>query len=143
MRRPQPPLTAPDRLHDLAAVDDERGLWPACGIVRLMPGRDERRAMNEAYFRQWNEQVKEQVEEVAGDQATFNLACECSSLECAGRIALTPAEYEEIHEDPRDFIVMPGHVAPDIESTVLTTETFEVVRKHGRAGEVAEELADD
>jgi len=98
--------------------------------------------MNEAYFRQWNEQVKEQVEEVAGDQATFNMACECSSLECAGRIALTPAEYEEIHEDPRDFIVIRGHVALDIESPVLTTETFEVVRKHGRAGEVAEELAD-
>lgn len=99
--------------------------------------------MNEAYFRQWNERVKEQVVELADDDATFNLACECSSLECAGRITLTPAEYEEIHQDPRHFIVLPGHVAPDIESLVLTTESFEIVRKHGRAGEVAEELADD
>jgi hypothetical protein len=99
--------------------------------------------MNEAYFRQWNERVKEQVAERAGDQATFNVACECSSLECAGRITLTPAEYEEIHEDRRHFIVIPGHVAPDIESSVLATENFEVVRKHGRAGEVAEELAGD
>jgi hypothetical protein len=99
--------------------------------------------MNEAYFRQWNERVKEQVEETAGDEATFNVVCECSSLECAGRITLTPAEYEEIHEDPRHFIVIRGHVTPDIESTVIATETFEVVQKHGRAGEVAEELADD
>jgi hypothetical protein len=108
-----------------------------------MPERDERRAMNEAYFREWNERVKEQVAERAGDQATFNVACECSSLECAGRIKLTPAEYEEIHEDPRHFIVIRGHVAPDIESSVLTTANFEVVRKYGRAGEVAEELAED
>jgi hypothetical protein len=99
--------------------------------------------MNEARFRQWNERVAEQVAEIAGDQATFNVACECSSLECTGRITLTPAEYEEIHEDPKHFIVIPGHVASDIESSVLATETFEVVRKHGRAGEVAEELAGD
>ena len=99
--------------------------------------------MNEAYFRQWNERVQEQVEELAGDQAKFKVVCECSSLECTGRITLTPAEYEEIHEDPRHFIVLHGHVALDIERAVFTTETFEVVRKHGRAGEVAEELADE
>jgi hypothetical protein len=99
--------------------------------------------MNEARFRQWNERVAEQVAAVAGDQAPFNVACECSSLECTGRITLTPAEYEEIHEDPKQFIVIPGHVAPSIESSVFATEAFEVVRKHGRAGEVAEELAGD
>ena len=99
--------------------------------------------MNEAYFRQWNERVTEQVAEIAGDKATFSVACECSSLECTGRITLTPAEYEEIHEDPRQFIVIPGHVALDIESSVLETNNFEVVRKRGRAGEVAEELAGD
>lgn len=99
--------------------------------------------MNEAHFRQWNERVSEQVAKIAGDETTFNVACECSSLECAGRITLTPAEYEEIHQDPRHFIVIPGHVARDIESSVLATENFEVVRKHGRAGQVAEELAGD
>ena len=99
--------------------------------------------MNEARFRQCNESVAEQVAEIAGDEATFNVACECSSIECAGRITLTPAEYEEIHEDPRHFVVIPGHVAPDIESSVREAENFEVVRKHGRAGEVAEELAGD
>lgn len=99
--------------------------------------------MNEAYFRKWNERVTEQVAEIAGDEAMFSVACECSSLECAGRITLTPAEYEEIHKDPRHFIVMPGHVALDIESPVLETKNFEVVRKRGRAGEVAEELAGD
>jgi hypothetical protein len=108
-----------------------------------MPERDERRAMNETRFRQWNERVAEQVTAIAGDQATFNVACECSSLECTERITLTPAEYEDIHEDPKHFIVIPGHVAPDIESSVRATENFEVVRKHGRAGEVAEELARD
>ena len=85
--------------------------------------------MNEAYFRQWNERVTEQVAEMATRQRS--VYCECSSLECTGRITLTPAEYEEIHEDPRQFIVIPGHVALDIESSVLETNNFEVVRKRG------------
>ena len=98
--------------------------------------------MNEAYFRQWNERVTEQWQK-SSDKATFSVACEqCSSLECTGRITLTPAEYEEIHEDQAVHVI-PGHVALDIESSVLETNNFEVVRKRGRAGEVAEELAGD
>ena len=32
VRRPEPTLPVTDRLHDLAAVDDEGGVWPAGGI---------------------------------------------------------------------------------------------------------------
>ena len=66
---------------------------------RVMQGRDERRALNEAYFRDFNERVVEQVKDIAGEQAPFNIVCECSHLTCAERIILAPAEYELLHED--------------------------------------------
>ena len=107
-----------------------------------MQGRDERRALNEAYFRDVNERVQEQVEEIAGEHATFNIVCECSSLTCAQRIVTTPAEYELLHEDPRQFIVAPGHVDNEIEDSVTRNDRFDVVRKRGQAGVIAEDAAD-
>ena len=108
-----------------------------------MQGRDERRALNEAYFRDFNERVAEQVKDIAGEQAPFNIVCECSYLTCSERIVLTPAEYELHHEDPRQFIVAPDHVDDEIEDSVTRNDRFEVVRKRGKAGVIAEETAAD
>ena len=99
--------------------------------------------MNEAYLRDVNERVEEQVKDIAGEQATFNILCECSLLTCTRRIVVTPAEYEMLHEDPRQFIVAPGHVDAKIEDSVTGNDRFEVVRKRGQAGVVAEEIAAD
>ncbi len=108
-----------------------------------MQGHDERRARNEASFRDFNERVAEQVKDIAGEQAPFNIACECSSLSCSKRIVITPGEYELLHEDPRQFIVVLGHVEDDIEDSVTRNDRFEVVRKRGQAGVIAEETAAD
>jgi hypothetical protein len=99
--------------------------------------------MNEAYFRDVNERIEEQVKDIAGQQAIFNILCECSSVTCAQRIVITPAEYELLHEDPRQFIVAPGHVENEIEDSVTRNDRFEVVRKRGQAGVIAEEIAAD
>ena len=107
-----------------------------------MQGRDERRATNEAYFRDVNERIEEQVKDVVGARALQH-PCECSSLTCAERIVMTPAEYELLHEDPRQFIVALGHVEPEIEDSVARNDRFEVVRKRGQAGVIAEEMASD
>ena len=96
-----------------------------------MPGRDERHATNEAYFRDVNERIEEQVKDVVGEHAPFNILCECSALTCAERIVMTPAEYELLHEDPRQFIVALGHVEHEIEDSVTRNDRFEVVRKRG------------
>ena len=105
-------------------------------------GREERRALNEASFRDFNERMVEQVKDAAGEQAPFNIVCECSSVTCAARIVVTPAEYELLHEDPRQFIVALGHVDSEIEDSVSGDGRFEVVRKRGHAGVIAEETAD-
>ena len=107
-----------------------------------MSEREERLATNEAYFRSVNERVEEQVKNVAGEDARFNILCECSSMACAERIAVTPAEYEQAHADPRQFIVAHGHAHHEIEDSVIQTDRFEIVRKHGDAGDVAAQAAD-
>ena len=109
----------------------------------VVPGRDERHATNEAYFRNVNERIEEQVKDVGGEHAPFNILCECSSLTCAERIVMTPAEYGVLHEDPRQFIVALGHVEHEIEDSVTRNDRFEVVRKRGKAGAIAEEMASD
>ena len=99
--------------------------------------------MNEVSFREFNERMVEQVKDTAGEQTPFNIVCECSSLMCAARIVVTPAEYEQLHEDPRQFIVALGHVDSEIEDSVAGDDRFEVVRKRGHAGVIAEETATD
>ena len=104
-----------------------------------MPERESRLAANEVAFREVNERVAEQIEEVAGAHATFNVLCECSSTSCALRIAVTPAEYEAVHADATQFIVVPGHASPGIEDIVNATDRYEIVRKRGDAADVARE----
>jgi hypothetical protein len=112
------------------------------GVARLadVQERERRLAANEAYFRDFNERVEEAVKEVGGN-VTFNIVCECASVTCAERLRVTPAEYEEIRGDPRQFIVATGHGNEEIEDTVMRRAAYDVVRKRGEAGEVAEDAA--
>jgi hypothetical protein len=104
-----------------------------------MTDREERLALNEVAFRDVNERVAEQVEDVAGTHASFNVLCECSSTGCALRISITPAEYKSIHADATQFIVVAGHANPEIEDIVDGTGTtrYDIVRKRGDAATVA------
>ena len=102
-----------------------------------MTDREERLALNEVAFRDVNERVAEQVEDVAGTHASFNVLCECSSTGCALRIPITPAEYKSIHADATQFIVVAGHANPGIEDIVGETDRYHIVRKRGDAAAVA------
>ena len=102
-----------------------------------MTDREKRLARNEVAFRDVNERVAAQVEDLAGTHATFNVLCECSSTNCAVRISITPAEYESIHADATQFIVVAGHANPRIEDIVGETGGYHIVRKRGDAAAVA------
>ena len=102
-----------------------------------MSERERRLAENEVAFREINERLRDEVEAIAGADATFNVLCECSSPACAVRIKVTPAEYESIHADAAQFIVALGHSAPVIETVVGGTDLYDVVRKRGEAADVA------
>jgi hypothetical protein len=101
--------------------------------------REKRLAMNEALFRELNERVEERVQESVHSEAVV-IICECARVECAQRIVLTVEEFSHVRDDPAQFAVAPGHAIVDVEVVVTQNERFEVVRKVGFAGLVAEAL---
>jgi hypothetical protein len=103
--------------------------------------QDDRRAENEALFREINERVtrmRDQTGEVDASGNDFlDFLCECARQDCLEKLHLTPAEYEQVRSVPTDFLVAPGHQVAEIERIVSENDRFTVVRKEGRAAEIA------
>lgn len=102
-----------------------------------MFARDERLARNEAFFRDLNERLVEGTPNAVPDLV---VVCECADEDCAQRLTLRQGEYEKIRADAKHFVVAHGHADLRIEEVVDRTDRFEVVRKRGVAGDVAEDL---
>src|SRR5436190_24277180 len=104
----------------------------------------ERRAQNEALFRDLNERVREIDERLEPNgmgtpAAELEFLCECSDLECATRFAMTRAEYEAVRGNPSFFLVIPGHVEEQVEEVVEVRPGYVIVSKNGVAAQVARE----
>jgi hypothetical protein len=101
----------------------------------------ERRARNEALFREVNERVEEISNRLSGfedEQSTLTgFVCECSRESCTELIEITPARYEAVRSDPRRFIVLPGHEDLSVERVVEKHPGVFVVEKFGDASDVA------
>jgi hypothetical protein len=97
----------------------------------------ERKAANEAIFREVNEQVVDLQTVFAADHhAPLTLVCECHRLGCAELVQVEVETYELVREDGAAFIVVSGHEDPAVEEVVESGDGFVVVRK--RAGEPRE-----
>ena len=96
--------------------------------------REDRLARNETLFREVNERIEE-IRSPEEDQIEF--LCECGVTECKDTVRLTGAEYEKLRADPITFAVVPGHSIEDIESLVVETDRFHVVRKHPGEQDIA------
>ena len=90
--------------------------------------REERVARNEALFREVNERIKDANEGVEAPPRT-DFLCECGDRECTKPVSLTEIEYEEVRREATHFVVLPGHVVPDIEQVLARNERFAVVAK--------------
>ena len=104
--------------------------------------RDERRARNEALFREVNERIEELSSEWAGEseqEGSVGIVCECGRADCTELIEVTRAEYEAVRGDPRRFLVLPGHEHTDTARVVERNSQFSVVEKLEHAGEIAVE----
>lgn len=99
---------------------------------------EQRAARNEALFREVNDKIAE-LEERHG-QATSELliVCECADDTCTQRLTVDPGTYRRVREQPRHFLVIPGHEKPEIERIVETRVPYLIVEKTGPAGDVAE-----
>lgn len=97
----------------------------------MAPSRDARIARNETLWREVNERIRD-VTKYDGD---IEFLCECGDPTCAQPIEMSKTEYEEIRADATHFLVMPGHVIPEVEKVVGGNDRFTIVAK--RAGEPA------
>lgn len=97
-----------------------------------MDQREQRRkdqiARNEALFREVNERVQEVSRGRATEATEF--VCECGDADCTETVSLRDEEYERLRADPLLFAVVPGHVIPDVETIVVRSDGYDVVRKH-------------
>lgn len=106
-----------------------------------MDSRARRIGENEVLFREVNAQFRalDDKLEGAGDEL-YGFLCECGNGECAERIDLTIADYERIHAEPAQFVIVDGHEEPSVESVVERHDGHAVVRKHeGGPAELAAE----
>jgi hypothetical protein len=105
--------------------------------------RDERAAQNEAMFRTVNRELEQATREAGGGPADqLEVLCECGNEGCSAMLTLTISEYDEIHRQNDQFVVVPGHENPELERVVAQKELYLVVDKVGEAEEIVEEEAE-
>ena len=92
---------------------------------------------NEALFREVNERLQDMAEERAD---AHDYVCECANIDCTFRVRLAPSQYEEVRADPKQFVVLPLHFTPEVETLVAKYDNYWVVRKTGEAGEYVAKL---
>jgi hypothetical protein len=84
-------------------------------------------ARTEGLFRLVNDHIATAAEGIVVDEADF--VCECADPACAEKIEAPVDEYEEVREDPKLFLVKPGHVDEEVERVVSDEGGYEVVEK--------------
>jgi hypothetical protein len=105
--------------------------------VARVDERERRMAENETLFREVNERVDETTADFVSTNEYF---CECANADCTFRIKLTHAQYASIRADPKQFVVLPLHFTPEVETLVVKNEGHWLVRKTGEAGDYVEKL---
>ena len=104
--------------------------------------RQGRAARNQALFREVNDRISELNESFGEIKEVYEIACECSNIECIALVTISPEEYLSVRASPRRFVVLPEHVVRDVERVVSKRQGHVVVEKLGAAGAVATELAE-
>jgi len=105
-----------------------------------MDADQERRARNEAIFREVNERIEELSRRSGVDEDDSLLpgfVCECSNEGCTELLEVTYQQYNAVRESPRRFLVLAGHEDPDVEDTVDRYDGVLVVKKRIEASGVA------
>ena len=107
-----------------------------------MSGERARRVgLNEAIFRQVNEQIRSLNQDFGTQDSTMTVICECGIGDCAERLELGVSAYERIRGNSRLYVIVKGHEIPDVEQVVEQAEGYDVVQKReGEPSDIAREL---
>lgn len=96
--------------------------------------------LNEALFREVNEQIRGLNRELSSNDGTMTVICECGDADCVERLEVPVAAYEQARSDSLLFVIAKGHEFPEAERVVEQADGYDVVRKQqSEAAEVAEE----
>jgi hypothetical protein len=98
-----------------------------------------RAGLNEAIFREVNEQIRSLDEELGADNGTISVICECGDADCTERIDVPLSDYERVRDDSFLYVIARGHELLEVERVVERRGGWEIVRKVGVAREIAEE----
>jgi hypothetical protein len=103
--------------------------------------RDARLGRNEALFRSVNERLETLNETFSTVTERFEIICECAKTDCGERIPIAVETYERARDDPRLFLLVPGHEDVNVEEVVERHESYHLVRKNeGPPRRAAEEM---
>ena len=103
--------------------------------------RELRAARNQSMFRMVNETTERLNQSLDRLFEAHTVICECADPNCLERVAIDRDEYAAVREEPRRFVVLPGHVHPEVERVAEERDGYLVVEKLGEAGVEAEVLA--
>jgi len=116
-------------------------VYPAVrrGQQRLVTSTDEeKRAENEAAFRQANETIRAVERRLDPPLERVPYICECEDPHCREPVRLTAEEYEHVRLDGATFAIAPGHHSEG--QIVETHGHYLVVQKPDAGGAVARAL---
>src|SRR3954452_11283624 len=119
----------------------ERGREPS--FVSNQTGK--RIGQNEALFREVNERIGG-LQGSLGIAGALDIVCECGTADCTERFSISRDDYVALRDNPRRFVVVPGHEASEVEVAVAVVvgDGYLVVEKTDPdAVEVAEETAEE
>src|SRR5438093_9013155 len=102
-----------------------------------MARSEERAARNEVAFRTANEELGRKRQELQLEGTTPFL-CECHNESCTELLQLELGEYERVRENPRQFVIVPGHDSGG-DKVVEEHDRYALVEKTGLGGVIAEE----
>jgi hypothetical protein len=92
--------------------------------------RHARLVKNEEAFRQYNNRrLQHEPVSAEDDEEQIPFVCECGDPDCVQALVVTAAEFTGAHSAANRFVVLPGHVYPDVERVVESYERYQVVAK--------------
>lgn len=94
-----------------------------------MGPRDTRREENQKLFRLGNERLRVAVDEWVPDQGRVPFLCECADEFCDGRIELRLEDWEKVAREPKQYVMVSGHLRSEGEMVVGALDGYDVVRK--------------
>lgn len=108
----------------------------------MNPMTEERIARNDSIFRDANEQINAKAKELETDEGhAVPFICECADEHCTTIVPLLLGEYEDVRTDSRQFLTVFDHERFEgLVEVVSTNNNHLVVRKSGRAGDIAASL---